>query len=50
MSDLGQILISITNKLSKLISRFNKLERNIYKIAKSIVPEPIAAGDPPVKQ
>ena len=48
MSDLGQILISITNKLSKLISRYNKLKSNIYKIAKSIVPEPIAQGDPPV--
>jgi hypothetical protein len=48
MSDLGQILISIYNKLSKLISTTNKLERNIFKIAKSIVPEPIAAGDSPV--
>ena len=38
MSDLGQILISISDKLSKLISRVNKLERNVYKIAKSFEP------------
>ena len=50
MSDLGQILISISDKLSKLISRVNKLERNVYKIAKSFEPGPIAAGDLPVKQ
>ena len=50
MSDLGQILISISDKLSKLISRSNKLERNIYKIARSIIPTSIAVGDLPVKQ
>ena len=50
MSDLGQLLISISDKLSKLISRTNKLERNIYKIARSIIPTSIAAGDLPVKQ
>ena len=50
MSDLGQILISITNKLTKLISRTNKLEKNIYKITKSIVQLTIAAVDSPVVQ
>ena len=50
MSDLGQLLISISDKLSKLISKTNKLERNIYKIARSIIPTSIAAGDLPVKQ
>ena len=47
MSDLGQILISISNKLSKLISRTNKLERNIYKIAKFYIPVSTTAGDLP---
>ena len=33
MFDLRQLLITISNKICKIISRTNKLERNIYKLA-----------------
>ena len=44
MSVFGQILILIFDQLSKLISISNKLERNMYKIAR-IIPTSIAADD-----
>ena len=50
MSDLGQLLISISNKLSKMISRTNKLERNDYKFAKYLELYSNNVGTMPDKQ
>ena len=50
MSDLGHILIIIFNKLSKMISRTNKLERNVYKLAKFFESSFNTVGSLPDKQ
>ena len=50
MSDLGQLLIIISNKLSKMISRTNKLERNVYKLAKFFESSSNTVGSLPDKQ
>ena len=50
MSDLGHLLINISNKLSKIISRTNKLERNVYKFAKYLELQSTTVGSKPDKQ
>ena len=50
MSDLGHLLIAISNKLSKMISRTNKLERNVYKFVKIYESQSNTAGGLPDKQ
>ena len=50
MSELGHLLIAISNKLSKMISRTNKLERNVYKFVKIYESQSNTAGGLPDKQ